>query len=355
MVVRKGAKMICRDVHDSEYESDRKKYHLENYAGPFAIINGQVYIKVKTLGVGDYGFADLYCNKDDTSQKIVIKTVGILIHDEFNEVKPIDQYKEKVAAARLEQKLHQYLSKGKYGDIYGHESPRLIRWEDFTRSPSFQSEDEGIQLIQKSKPNCYGIRISMRYEEGESFRNYIKNVTDPLQVIRILIDIIEKVLYLRFKKNVMHGDPSFENILINSKGKVVLIDYGSARWSNTTLSQDELDMFLQQEASAFVSLIDFTAKNCGAESKKQLSKPLMELKSVLEILSPYMMYPETTNWNERLSILIDLEKKLKLSLQPSKPCLFYSQRSAYLIKTQPRSLTDLLKKSDQSIIPKSGY
>lgn len=68
--------------------------------------------------------------------------------------------------------------------------------------------------------------IVMEYIEGEKINKYLSSNTDKIN--NIFLQLIQVFEYLE-KKNVCHGDISYNNILINNCGIVKLIDFGLSK------------------------------------------------------------------------------------------------------------------------------
>ncbi len=81
----------------------------------------------------------------------------------------------------------------------------------------------------------------MEYLEGENLREFLNendNKMDYDKAISIMLPIME-ILKVAHKNKVIHCDVSPDNIFICNNGKVKLIDFGAAKFSDTEIGDDE--------------------------------------------------------------------------------------------------------------------
>lgn len=81
----------------------------------------------------------------------------------------------------------------------------------------------------------------MEYLEGQNLREFLNqnsNQIDYDKAISIMLPIME-ILKVAHKNNVIHCDISPDNIFICNNGKVKLIDFGAAKFSNSTTKEEE--------------------------------------------------------------------------------------------------------------------
>jgi serine/threonine protein kinase len=79
--------------------------------------------------------------------------------------------------------------------------------------------------------NNNGYHLIMEYLNGEPLDSYIKNISGPIQEIRaidIFIQILEGIEYIH-QNNIVHRDIKPSNIIIDSKDKIKLLDFGIAK------------------------------------------------------------------------------------------------------------------------------
>jgi serine/threonine protein kinase len=109
-----------------------------------------------------------------------------------------------------------------YGmDKFIQEARMLVRFED---NPAIVS----VRDYFRANQTAY---LVMRYIEGITLKEYFVNsggVIQPEVALNVLIPIMDALKELH-AQNVLHRDISPDNIFINTKGQVVLIDFGSAR------------------------------------------------------------------------------------------------------------------------------
>ena len=85
----------------------------------------------------------------------------------------------------------------------------------------------------------------MEYLPGESLKEMVLKRDTPMpeeEIIKLMIPVLE-ALELIHREKVIHRDISPDNILVNSKGKLTLIDFGSAR--DISVSPDGLTVILK--------------------------------------------------------------------------------------------------------------
>jgi len=74
----------------------------------------------------------------------------------------------------------------------------------------------------------------MELVEGESLLNFIKSrpdrKLDEIQTKSLFLQIIEGIFYLH-SKNIFHRDIKLENIIIENKSLIKIIDFGFGTWS----------------------------------------------------------------------------------------------------------------------------
>lgn len=86
----------------------------------------------------------------------------------------------------------------------------------------FYYEDPGIVVCGTPYPT-----IRMRWIKGRNIKDYIgHNLNDSLKIYRLASEFLEMVRALH-RSSIAHGDLQHENIMVNSRGKLVLIDYDS--------------------------------------------------------------------------------------------------------------------------------
>jgi hypothetical protein len=81
--------------------------------------------------------------------------------------------------------------------------------------------------------------MAMRYYEGQTFKNVVKETPDVVDEawLKQILKPILKALRVLYKANVLHRDISPENIMIQSNGQAVLLDFGAARQIVSDLAQ----------------------------------------------------------------------------------------------------------------------
>lgn len=86
----------------------------------------------------------------------------------------------------------------------------------------FYYEDPGIVVCGTPYPT-----IRMRWIKGRNIKDYIgHNQNDSKKIYRLASEFLEMVRALH-RASIAHGDLQHENIMVNSRGKLVLIDYDS--------------------------------------------------------------------------------------------------------------------------------
>lgn len=86
----------------------------------------------------------------------------------------------------------------------------------------FYYEEQGIVVNGITYPT-----IRMRWVNGKNIKDYIgRNLNDSDKIYR-LADRFLKMVRVLHKSSIAHGDLQHENIMVNSKGNLVLIDYDS--------------------------------------------------------------------------------------------------------------------------------
>jgi serine/threonine protein kinase len=111
------------------------------------------------------------------------------------------------------------------------------------RNPEIRErfKNEASMLSQLHHPNIVqlydyvemdqGIYLVMEYAEGKPLDEYIEKVTGPIpeeKAIPLFTQIIDGVAYAH-KKNVVHRDIKPSNIIVNTEGKVKILDFGIAK------------------------------------------------------------------------------------------------------------------------------
>ena len=79
--------------------------------------------------------------------------------------------------------------------------------------------------------NNNGYHLIMEYLKGEPLDSYIKNVSGPIQesrAIDIFIQVLEGIEYIH-QNDIVHRDIKPSNIIIDSKDKIKLLDFGIAK------------------------------------------------------------------------------------------------------------------------------
>ena len=79
--------------------------------------------------------------------------------------------------------------------------------------------------------NNNGYHLIMEYFKGEPLDSYIKNVSGPIQesrAIDIFIQVLEGIEYIH-QNDIVHRDIKPSNIIIDSKDKIKLLDFGIAK------------------------------------------------------------------------------------------------------------------------------
>ena len=79
--------------------------------------------------------------------------------------------------------------------------------------------------------NNNGYHLIMEYIKGEPLDSYIKNVSGPIQesrAIDIFIQVLEGIEYIH-QNDIVHRDIKPSNIIIDSKDKIKLLDFGIAK------------------------------------------------------------------------------------------------------------------------------
>lgn len=86
----------------------------------------------------------------------------------------------------------------------------------------FYYEEQGIVVSGITYPT-----IRMRWVNGKNIKDYIgSNLNDNEKIFR-LADRFLKMIRVLHKSSIAHGDLQHENIMVNSRGNLVLIDYDS--------------------------------------------------------------------------------------------------------------------------------
>ncbi|MGP6220822.1 protein kinase domain-containing protein [Caldiplasma sukawensis] len=87
----------------------------------------------------------------------------------------------------------------------------------------FRYYEDGVRVLQR--PSEYFPIITMNWIEGETLHSYIDKNYDKSEKMRWLSNtIIEYILKMQ-KYNIAHGDLSLDNIIIDKRGKLWLVDY----------------------------------------------------------------------------------------------------------------------------------
>ena len=92
------------------------------------------------------------------------------------------------------------------------------------------SDEEGIVDVQDYFQENNTAYIVMDYLDGENLKQYIRNhgLFEPEKLIRLLMPVM-KALKDMHAKGIIHRDISPDNIMYTKKGKLKLMDFGSAR------------------------------------------------------------------------------------------------------------------------------
>lgn len=115
--------------------------------------------------------------------------------------------------------------------------------EEAKRMARFQGVDHIVQVYDTVEANntCY---IIMEYLDGETVESFVKRhgKVDEAKALRIIVPVLEALQVIHSQK-MLHRDVSPSNIMLLKDGDVKLLDFGSARYTNTDYSQSLTVLF----------------------------------------------------------------------------------------------------------------
>ena len=143
------------------------------------------------------------------------------------------------------------------GDSYNSRISLISDQEQFTEGlerfvseartlAHFNSRNNGsiVSVTDFFYENGTGYMI-MEYLPGKSLKQMVMEMDQPMpeeEIIKLMLPVLE-ALELIHREKVIHRDISPDNILVNSKGKLTLIDFGSAR--DISVTPDGLTVVLK--------------------------------------------------------------------------------------------------------------
>src|SRR4030095_1963000 len=141
---------------------------------------------LKSIGKG--GMGEVYLVLDPEGKKVAIKTLGV----------------------------------GMAPTLFEEEVKLLIRLRQPALASVFGYRVKSEEIFQEEKGPCFW----MEYIEGEDLLSAARK-EKPAQIFEWLKEALQALEYLH-SQSVLHGDLSPRNILINSEGRVKILDFGLA-------------------------------------------------------------------------------------------------------------------------------
>lgn len=190
--------------YDNDAAAAGAVYHLP----PGTVLNGR-YIIGKVLGEGGFGIT--YIGMDSTlSKRVAVKEYfpsGIAFRDSRTS-----------CDVTVSQKTEALFSRGVNRSLFEAKSVAAF------------SDEEGIVDVQDCFQSNRTAYIVMDYLEGETLKEYVvRHGKFPFDALVTLMIPVMHALREMHKKGIIHRDISPDNIMYTVKGRLKLMDFGSAR------------------------------------------------------------------------------------------------------------------------------
>lgn len=121
----------------------------------------------------------------------------------------------------------------------------IERFLDEAKNLAALSEEEGIVYVLDFFRENNTAYIVMEYIEGVTLKKYLagNGTLSPEKLLEMMLPVMKSLRYVH-SKGLVHRDISPDNIMISNKGKLKLMDFGSARYF--TNEDREMSVMLKQ-------------------------------------------------------------------------------------------------------------